>query len=66
MKKLTAIDVFSGCGGLTLGLKLADFKVLAAVELDKLAVDTYKQIIRAFVCSKPIFEWSMRQRCAKL
>ena len=32
--KPTALDLFSGCGGLTLGLKQGGFKVLGAVDID--------------------------------
>ena len=41
-KAKTAIDLFSGCGGLSLGLKQAGFKVISAVEVEDKAVETYR------------------------
>ena len=38
---LTAIDVFSGAGGLTVGLKRAGFRVVASVELEPHAFTTF-------------------------
>ena len=36
-----AIDIFSGCGGVSCGLTIAGFKIKTAVEIEDKAVDTY-------------------------
>lgn len=40
--EVTFIDLFSGCGGLSLGLKWAGFKEIAAIDFDPSAVNVYK------------------------
>ena len=42
MKKIKAIDLFSGCGGVSIGLTKAGFDVACAVEIDEAAVNAYK------------------------
>jgi len=41
----TAIDLFAGCGGFSLGLKKAGFQNLLAVEWDKSCCDTFRENI---------------------
>lgn len=44
------LSLFAGCGGSSLGYKLAGCKVLAAVERDPHAVPLIKQIIPVPCC----------------
>ena len=41
MSRFSAVDLFCGCGGLTLGLKRAGFSVIGGVDNDPLSVETY-------------------------
>ena len=58
-KQLTALDLFCGAGGLTLGLKQAGFKVLAGVELAQNAAETYRKNHPESVC----LEKDIREVC---
>jgi DNA (cytosine-5)-methyltransferase 1 len=42
-RHLLAVDLFSGCGGLSLGLKKAFFNIVAAVEFEHLAAEIYEK-----------------------
>jgi DNA (cytosine-5)-methyltransferase 1 len=41
-KKPRAIDLFSGCGGLSVGLRKAGYRVIYAVDADPLAIRAYR------------------------
>lgn len=43
MKKYKVLDLFCGAGGLSLGFKLAGFKIVGGVEWDKAAMETHKK-----------------------
>ena len=41
MRKLTSVDLFAGCGGLTRGLEWAGFECIAFNELNEDAADSF-------------------------
>lgn len=56
LKSLNFVDVFSGCGGLSLGLSQAGFKGLFAIEHDKNAFETFEENFLRHDSRFP-FEW---------
>lgn len=59
--KYEAIDLFSGCGGVSCGLTLAGFKIKSAVEIEKKAIAIYQAYLplsKVKVLNKDICELS--------
>ena len=40
---MNIIDLFAGCGGLSLGFEMEKFNILLAIEKDEWAAETYKK-----------------------
>ena len=55
-KKLTMIDLFAGCGGLSLGMENAGFEPIFVSELNKDAMSSY-------VANRPFFQENQDLRC---
>lgn len=55
-KKLTAVDIFSGCGGITQALKNAGFKLLFGIEYDNKIAKSYMLNHRSKLIIKDIQE----------
>ena len=53
---LKVIDLFSGCGGLSLGFQNSGFEIVAAFENWKSAINVYQQNFH-----HPIFEYDLSQ-----
>ena len=43
MNKLKILDLFSGCGGLSLGFKMAGFNIVGAIDNDLDSIETFKK-----------------------
>src|SRR5262245_3221516 len=66
---LVAIDLFAGCGGLSLGLAKAGFDVRAAVEIDAAAAKSYRKnhpqtrLIERDICKVSVSE--LKELCGR-
>lgn len=60
-----AIDLFAGCGGMSLGLEAAGFDVVAAVEIDPVHALVHEVNFPYGVTFCRIFATCNGQKCAK-
>jgi len=58
----TVISLFAGCGGSSLGYKLAGYKELLAIDFNKTALKTFKKNFKDIpICNKDISQLSAKQ-----
>jgi len=65
-EKYTFVDLFSGPGGLSLGLELAGFRGILAVEFERTAVETYRNNFDHQVIDGDIRELQTKQEVYRL
>ena len=62
----TVLDLFCGCGGLSLGFKRAGYNVLGGVDHDKSALLTYEANLKAHAMELDLFDDTWVKQCAKI
>ena len=40
---MNVLDLFCGCGGISFGFKLAGYKIIGGVDIDKDSISTFKK-----------------------
>lgn len=66
MEQLTAIDLFSGCGGMSLGFQKAGFNIIAAYDKWEPAVLVYKKNFKHPIYSKDLASEEVQDEIARL
>ena len=62
----TVLDLFCGCGGLSLGFKRAGYNVLGGIDHDKSALLTYEANLKAHAMELDLFDDAWVKQCAKI
>ena len=67
MEQLTCLDLFCGCGGFSLGMQRAGFKILAAIDFNEEAITTFKANFPNILCfRKDLTKFSPNELAKKL
>lgn len=65
VERPTVIDLFCGCGGMSLGMMQAGFEVVAAVDWEPEAVITYMTNLGSYPCQMHFIEPDDQERMVK-